>query len=55
MIIPYEIAKEQEEEEHGIEVPFVRKIKVADDEAQKVVEGGIHRGVQLIVFTMMYQ
>lgn len=48
MILPYDIEEEEEEEE--IEEPFDRKTNVVEVETQKVVEGAIQRGEQLIVY-----
>lgn len=53
MILPSEIAEEEEEEE--TEVHFVRKPKVEETGAQKVVEEAIQRGPQLIVYALLDQ
>lgn len=53
MILPSEIAEDEEKEE--VEEFFVKRRKVVDAEAQKVVEGFIHRGSQMIVYTLLEQ
>lgn len=55
MILPSETAEEGEENEEETEVPFVRKTKVAYTGDQKVVEGAIQRGVQLIFYALIDQ
>lgn len=50
MIIPSEV-KEGEE----VEVSFVRRTKVADAGAHKVVEGTILKGAQLLVSNIIEQ
>lgn len=44
MIIPSEVEEEEEEEEEEVELSFIKRTKVANARAHKVIKGSIFKG-----------